>query len=717
MMDREKQRNRFLFACFLCVLVPLLLGSVTYTRTCELLKQNAIELNTTMLENARDLSDMQYEEIDMLCSQLYISVGNSQILHAENLAPFDMQMKKMELIKSIAKLMQSVNYVDTYYVYLQKLNLIITEDSVYADPVLYYTNNLLGDEAMQEAWLESLTAPRRFLTARAETFAGKQGYKNSITFYRSFPYIPYDDPQGCIALTFSQDEMKKPFEPLTGNDSAYRVVDESGGVLFGAGVFPVSVEEVSPGEMQIRDENGDRYSIVSIVSPVSGWRFDTATNTTQLFSAMNVYRHTYFTLTVIILLVGIAVSGTGTFRAMKPVNLLIDRSSKLEQRVTQQTEVLSAVMWEKLLTGELSDEEQILRMLDMSGMHARGTAWVAVDIRTAQELPGETVDALAQRLGVHAYQPKPTEVMLCVPLRSAVVDAHQLMERVRNALDGLKLTGRIGMGKACDSLTLFYQSYFEAETALTYARSAGLPCARYEDVGGITEYLRPLAGVGDQLLQAVLSGQMDEVSKCLDWIRAETFDGNRQGYFVRMQIIYELRHIVIRSTRVLPDEHELDQELLSSLSRQSIRENPQMEFDNLCTTLLAIAALREQEVNREKPKMKSDDMLRYLSEHYQDPQLSLRTVAESFRMNENYFSTYFKQNTGVSFMDYLQQLRIDRAIDLIQQGKLKVTEIAQAVGYSNDQTFRRAFKRVIGVSPSAYRNACLGLPSDKEEQE
>lgn len=718
MIKREKQRNRFMIACFLCVLVPLLLGMITYSGTCNILMKNARELNKTVLENARDLSDMKYEEVDTLCNQIYITVTNSQMLHAAGVDDFHMQIKKMDLIKNTNKLMQGVNYVSTYYLYLEPLNLIITEDSAYADPALFFTDNLQADPAHQQSWLNSLKQPRRFLTAQADTLAQKWNYRDSITFYRTFPFVPYNKPQGCIVLTLSQKEMRQPFSPLEESGSVYRVVNEEGEVLFSSGEFPVSVDQMLPGEAQVRSDDGDEYAIVSLTSQVSGWRFDAATNTTQLFATMNVYQQTYFWLSLGILLVGVIVSVYMSLRAMRPVNQLIDRSDRMEETLSRQSAYLSTNLWEKLLAGDLADEKQIAQIMEMSGLQHTGSAYMAIDIRLDQPVDETTIHMLSRRLGnVYAYHPKANEIMLCVPVSGNTPEGVYWLQRVSAVLQTAGLNGVIGMGKARDSLTQFYQSYFEAETALTYARSVKQPYARYEDVGGITEFLRPLAGVGEQMLQAVMSGQMSEVNRYLSRIQEEIFGDSGYGYFAKMQVIYELRHIVLRCTRVLPDEHELDRELLATLSKQSIRENPQLELDNLCSTLMAICALREQELNREKPRMKSNDMVRFISEHYQDPQLSLHMMAEAFHMNETYISTYFKQITGVSFGDYLQQLRMEKATALIRQGEMKVAAIAEAIGYTNDQTFRRAFKRVIGVSPSAYRNACFGLQTDKEDEE
>ena len=70
MMKKANQRNRFILACLLCVLIPLMLGIFSYYGTCNILRRNAIDMNRAVLENAMDLSDMQYEEIDTLCRQM-----------------------------------------------------------------------------------------------------------------------------------------------------------------------------------------------------------------------------------------------------------------------------------------------------------------------------------------------------------------------------------------------------------------------------------------------------------------------------------------------------------------------------------------------------------------------------------------------------------------------------------------------------------------------
>ena len=95
-------------------------------------------------------------------------------------------------------------------------------------------------------------------------------------------------------------------------------------------------------------------------------------------------------------------------------------------------------------------------------------------------------------------------------------------------------------------------------------------------------------------------------------------------------------------------------------------------------------------------------MLEYIDQNYQDPDLSLQQMGEIFHMNYGYFSQYFKQHTGKNFSQYLEKIRMEKAIELLENGKT-VTETMEAVGYLNRNTFYKAFTRVHGLSPKAYK--------------
>jgi AraC-like DNA-binding protein len=92
---------------------------------------------------------------------------------------------------------------------------------------------------------------------------------------------------------------------------------------------------------------------------------------------------------------------------------------------------------------------------------------------------------------------------------------------------------------------------------------------------------------------------------------------------------------------------------------------------------------------------------KYLSEHVRDG-LTLRGVCEHFSVSKSYLCKLFHEETGESVIRRYIALKIAEAKRLIRQGDLNFTQIAEALGYAGIHHFTRSFKRMAGVSPSAY---------------
>lgn len=99
------------------------------------------------------------------------------------------------------------------------------------------------------------------------------------------------------------------------------------------------------------------------------------------------------------------------------------------------------------------------------------------------------------------------------------------------------------------------------------------------------------------------------------------------------------------------------------------------------------------------------DVTTYLETHYQDAALTGVKVATMFHINHTYLSKRMKQELGVSFIDYLTHLRIEKAIELLDDTMLniKINDLSKKVGYQNPYYFSRLFKQHIGVSPLNYK--------------
>ena len=96
---------------------------------------------------------------------------------------------------------------------------------------------------------------------------------------------------------------------------------------------------------------------------------------------------------------------------------------------------------------------------------------------------------------------------------------------------------------------------------------------------------------------------------------------------------------------------------------------------------------------------------KYLQHNYMACDISLDSVSAILNLNSAYFSTLFKRTFGVNFLDYLTELRMEAAKNLLADPLRSTAEVAGMVGYESANYFTRAFKKKVGMTPTDYRRA------------
>jgi two-component system response regulator YesN len=97
------------------------------------------------------------------------------------------------------------------------------------------------------------------------------------------------------------------------------------------------------------------------------------------------------------------------------------------------------------------------------------------------------------------------------------------------------------------------------------------------------------------------------------------------------------------------------------------------------------------------------DAIHYVTLHL-NRRITLDEVAEHLFMNPSYFSRLFRKETGVTFIEYVNRMKVERAKELLDQTSLPVAKIGEALGYDNHSYFIKMFRSQAGVTPQEYRN-------------
>lgn len=115
-------------------------------------------------------------------------------------------------------------------------------------------------------------------------------------------------------------------------------------------------------------------------------------------------------------------------------------------------------------------------------------------------------------------------------------------------------------------------------------------------------------------------------------------------------------------------------------------------YDMIMEHMETICDTIEHKYSKIKAKLTITDITIWAQEHFSDPNINISTAANHFKVSANYFSRTFKNGMGISFLDYINCLRVERTIDIMKNEGLPVEKAAIMAGFSNKRTFYRVRK-------------------------
>lgn len=263
---------------------------------------------------------------------------------------------------------------------------------------------------------------------------------------------------------------------------------------------------------------------------------------------------------------------------------------------------------------------------------------------------------------------------------------------------GLQL--KAALGTPCTKLTDIFYSYQAAKEYLNFGIQTPFENTIWcvKNVIDSAAYYYPVE-VEQRLILAFKSGNLKIVDDILDMIVNENTE-KRILPGVAINYLYS----DVKSTL-----YKLSDKLGAGVSQSAELEKLLKKLD----TSLSIPDFfgEVKKVTKELHGLLTDDhsenlqaaMLHFVEFNYKDPTLSRQSFAQHFRISEDYTSKFFKQHTGYNFSEYVVRVRMEAACKLIAENKYKVEQIATAVGYNNDISFRRAFKAYTGMTPREYK--------------
>ncbi len=206
-----------------------------------------------------------------------------------------------------------------------------------------------------------------------------------------------------------------------------------------------------------------------------------------------------------------------------------------------------------------------------------------------------------------------------------------------------------------------------------------------------------------QTIHALRIGNADEAAAAVrEFVQAFTAAGANEAALKQgmLHLLGSLMHVVLQSGLEVQQVYE-DANLYEQLL--CVREPDELPgwFDRKVIRPFIRELSQKQDAQFRQTIEKAAEILR---ESFSSD-VSLESCADQLKMSPFILSKKFKEIMGVNFIDYLMNVRMERARELLRDTDMKISEVAESVGYQNSY-FNRLFKKQEGVTPSQYREYC-----------
>lgn len=303
---------------------------------------------------------------------------------------------------------------------------------------------------------------------------------------------------------------------------------------------------------------------------------------------------------------------------------------------------------------------------------------------------------------------------LYAPAEGAAVSEHELQLRLLSAIDQNLIFAKAGLLRQNVTLALERPEDFSATLRQTkalvdfqsYYETSVVPA------GGIPPH-SPKEGEFIHILGNLLSRQ--EWSHAAAWLQKYIADCHG-----RQEFPYRIRRAAAAGTQMMlnaPTFCSSQAEVFRRLDQtaQELGEAPTAKMlhrlvNQFCSSYV--------EYSGDAPQTKSpavEQAVAFCNEHYRE-KISLERLSSMTGLNKSYFSQLFHKEMGMPFGDYLEGIRIQNAQRLLRSLSLSMSDIAEMVGFANQNYFTKVFKKQTGLVPSQYRRTLFQSPDGANEQ-
>lgn len=716
------------------LLVILVLFYFLYHSTFNNMRNSYNQQNrATMMSNTK-LFEKDLDIMDVYCRQLLQDDTFRKIMNYQYAdAYFNARGNNVKISLATDVYPETLLPVEEVYCHLPQTGYILSPSHFITQERFYHWIKYYS-ESEYENWLKALTNPEQHNRFIPMDFVTPNSSKDRYMYMINLNDLYFLDAQAVVCFVVDKAELSELFGLLQNpGDNHFLTVQNAKGdsvlSIDNSGVAP-SLEEIKA--LDFQDDfaslrlNGTAVTVGKFVSVGTGYTYYYSFPSFAATNNMAGHRIAFFLIFIIALLIGGTLVFIFSRRNVRPILELgqelheaVEIQNHLQEVVESQRPIICTSYVRQLLSGTIVSEEEADYIKDYLGLGNEALAYnvlyivvynnfdpsqdsVSATLGNEENFNDLISETLERFFGHPLYMFSPADRTYAVLTTCNPQDADNLILKMQDIvlhlhdymLDTYGIWLFAGIGKNADSLMNIWECYQQAVEAVSYTNKNYI-FYPYEFIKKDSNVFYYPTEISTKLIHFISTGNTAQVLELFNLIHQENIEDRSLPINLVKFLLSDIRNSLLKARFALPVG--TDPEQVALLDE---RFNEHLSFklcEDLALTLCRLFTSESDENNL------ASTIEKYILNNYMDPSLGLNKISDEFQISESYFSHMFKEKTGVNFSNYLENIRMSEAARLIRETDISLNELFIAVGYNNPNSFRRAFKKVYGITPSSMR--------------
>ncbi|WP_154665763.1 helix-turn-helix domain-containing protein [Paenibacillus pinihumi] len=758
--------RKFLLSYILILVMPLIAGFIVYQASIHRIMDYASENGRELLNQAISLVDKKLDDIESFTYQLSLhpEVHGLMLLSSRSDKDFAYNLYKVK--NSIYPYWST--YFRNFYLYFNQIDTIVTPEAAYVRPEDYYRGHSYEGVDYEE-WNKKINqtylSRHYFPSMLANTGKRKEAV---ITYVQSIPPGSTSTPKANVVVMIDQKEIASLMGRISSQyGGSVSVFDNQHQLILSSGTGTdtdtgksESRYDGTAGWFSSRNQNHD-FIYIEANSSANGWTYVAALSKKKLYKDVNYIQTFNFLLSLVTILVGLAIAVLFAYRHSIPLNRLlgimkfpdlrkpadpyaflssnveeiISSNDRLQNQLQNQLPILQDTVIRKLLFGGLSSSKEAMKQIEQANLPLQGAFGYAGMVKILHPLQAMEKDMMDEmnvaQLMIHNeltaaffdgvlycnVDADQVAFLLTCATRFSRQEEQALEENLASLIRRLEeqysLKVNIGLGRAFDRIEDIPRSYDQAVSALLFDLSLNARPSFYKYKDSLRDeninYYYPIE-LELRLIHAVTNGESEEVSDMLSTVYRENAENKVLSYQAAQQLLAALQGTILRIVSKTTE--------LSPVVTDGIAGAMEEMMTGKIDLLHGMNQIQERflamtrSIHERKfiaGKMVITQMKEWIKHNFHEPDLTLHQLSEAVDLPEKMVPLIFKEHVGVNISDYIEDTRINFAKSMLIRSEATIEDIALQSGYNSAHSFRRAFKRNTGSSPSEFQKMMRNL--------